>query len=75
MHFFPYFCKRGTYIKMVNGPYLDEFLDFFQVSMLQSHLRDPSFVLQVSDLDYHEKFLTYGQYLVREGIARNPLVL
>ena len=60
---------------MVNGPYLDEFLDFFQVSMLQLYLWDTSFVLQVSDLDYHEYFLTYGQYLVRGGIARNPLVL
>ena len=48
--------------KVVNGPYLDEFWDFAHVSMLQSHLRDTSFVLQVWNLDYHEYFLSYGQY-------------
>ena len=60
---------------MVNGPYLDEVLDFAHVSMMKSHLCDTSFLLQVSDLDYLEYFLTYDQYLVRGGIARNPLVL
>ena len=40
-----------TLWEVVNGPYLDEFLDFAHVRILKSHLRDISFTMQVSEFD------------------------